>query len=73
MGDQADGITAAQFSSFKISKKVIGESLQRGLRGGNDLQDGTESTNLHYLVSLLSFCLKIWPFIEGIMLSSAGK
>lgn len=52
---------------------MVDENPQRSLRGGNDLQDGTESTNLHYLVSLLSFCLKIWPFIEGTMLNSAGK
>ena len=54
-------------------KKPAPDGGPSSLPIGNELLDGTESTDLHYLASLLKFCLETWPFIEGIMLSSTGK
>lgn len=66
-------MTAAEFSVFNILKRAAMDGRPPGLTGGNDLQVGTESTDLHYLASLLNFCLCTWPFLEGIMISSTGK
>lgn len=71
--NSSDVVTAAEFSAFNILKRPAIDGRPPGLIGGSDLLDGTESTDLHYLASLLNFCLSTWPFIEGITINSTGK
>lgn len=66
-------VTAAELSAFKILRRPSIDGRPAGLTGGNNLLEGTECTDLHYLASLLNFCLSTWPFIEGIAISSTGK